>query len=120
MSMAVQQAVGPALVTIVLVGWGRLGWLAFALLLAAGTLASRRLGAREIDRRVPPPAEVRPAQEPATAGAVQPGPGPMPGADHLRGATSHRARDAQQRGTPVYMQALAVEEPAADARVCGE
>jgi hypothetical protein len=120
MSMAVQQAVGPALVTIVLVGWGRLGWLAFALLLAAGTLASRQLGAREIDRRVPPTAEMQPSQEPAPAGEVHPGPGPMPGADHLRGATSHRARDAQQRGSPVYMQALAVEEPAADARVCGE
>jgi hypothetical protein len=51
-SMAVQQAVGPVLVTTVLAGWGRMGWLALALLLAAGTLASRRLGAREIDRRV--------------------------------------------------------------------
>ena len=56
-SMAVQQAVGPVLVTTALVGWGRLGWFALALLLAAGTLASRRLGAREIDRRVSPPPE---------------------------------------------------------------
>ena len=39
--MAVQQAVGPVLVTTVLVGWGRLGWLALALLLTAGTLAAR-------------------------------------------------------------------------------
>jgi hypothetical protein len=58
-SMAVQQAVGPALVTTVLVGWGRLGWFALALLLAAGTLASRRLGAREFDRRVSPVIETR-------------------------------------------------------------
>jgi MFS family permease len=53
-SMAVQQAFGPVLVTVALVGWGRLGWFALALLLAAGTLASRRLGMREIDRRVSP------------------------------------------------------------------
>ena len=56
-SMAVQQAVGPVLVTTALVGWGRLGWFALALLLVAGTLASRRLGAREMDRRVSPPPE---------------------------------------------------------------
>jgi Major Facilitator Superfamily len=53
-SMAVQQAVGPLLVTTALVGWGRLGWFALAFLLAAGTLATRRLGAGEIDRRVTP------------------------------------------------------------------
>jgi hypothetical protein len=53
-SMAAQQAVGPLLVTSVLAGWGRLGWLALALLLTAGTLASRWLGAREIARRVSP------------------------------------------------------------------
>jgi hypothetical protein len=40
-SMAVQQAAGPVLVTTVPVDWGRLGWLALASLLAAGTLASR-------------------------------------------------------------------------------
>jgi Major Facilitator Superfamily len=56
-SMAVQQAAGPVLVTITLTGWGRLGWLALALLLAAGTLASRRLGARETARRVSPAGE---------------------------------------------------------------
>jgi MFS family permease len=50
-SMAVQQAVGPALVTTAVVGWGQLGWVALAVLLAAGTLVSGRLGAREIDRR---------------------------------------------------------------------
>jgi hypothetical protein len=60
-SMAVQQAVGPVLVTSVLVGWGRLGWFALALLLAAGTLASRRLGAREIDRRVSPTPKTPPS-----------------------------------------------------------
>jgi hypothetical protein len=52
--MAVQQAAGPALVTTVLVGWGRLGWLALASLLAAGTLASGRLAARETGRRISP------------------------------------------------------------------
>jgi hypothetical protein len=61
-SMAVQQAVGPALVTAVLVGWGRLGWLALALLLAGGTLASRQLAAREFGRRVSPTPEA-PCQE---------------------------------------------------------
>jgi predicted N-acetyltransferase YhbS len=62
-SMAVQQAVGPVLVTTVLVDWVRLGWLALASLLAAGTLASRRLGAREIVRRTadtPPRRSMRP------------------------------------------------------------
>jgi hypothetical protein len=54
-SMAVQQAAGPALVTAMLVGWGRFGWLALALLLAAGTLVSGRLGAREISRRAKTP-----------------------------------------------------------------
>jgi hypothetical protein len=49
-SMAVQQAVGPVLVTTVLTHWGRLGWLALALLLAAGTLANGRLGARQVGR----------------------------------------------------------------------
>jgi MFS family permease len=53
-SMAVQQAVGPVLVTTLLAGWGRMGWLALALLLAAGTLASARLGARETARRAAP------------------------------------------------------------------
>jgi hypothetical protein len=56
-SMAVQQAVGPALVTTAIVGWGRLGWVALAVLLAAGTLVSGRLGAREIDRRASPTPE---------------------------------------------------------------
>ena len=64
-SMAIQQAVGPALVTTVLVGWGRLGWFALALLLAAGTLASRRLGARETARRLAPPATAPLPQTPA-------------------------------------------------------
>ncbi len=56
-SMAVQQAVGPVLVTTAVLGWGRLGWVALAVLLAAGTLASGRLGAREIDRRGSPTPE---------------------------------------------------------------
>jgi hypothetical protein len=77
-SMAVQQAVGPALVTTALVGWGRLGWFALALLLAAGTLASRRLGAREIDRRVSPAPEPPLSMVSADANGLQPDPGPMP------------------------------------------
>jgi hypothetical protein len=114
MSMAVQQAVGPALVTIVLVGWGRLGWFAFALLLAAGTLASRRLGAREIDRRVSPTSETLPSKEPVAADGPHPDPRPMPSVDLVRGATSNRTLDSQQSGTPIYMQALAVEAPCGD------
>jgi hypothetical protein len=83
MSMAVQQAVGPALVTAVLVGWGRLGWLAFALLLTAGTLASRRLGAREINRRVSPTPETPLSKDPAAADGLRPDPQPMPSANHV-------------------------------------
>src|SRR5262249_3174215 len=52
-SMAIQQAAGPVLVTAALTGWGRLGWLALAVLLAAGTLPSRRPSARRA--RPPPP-----------------------------------------------------------------
>ena len=74
-SMAVQQAIGPLLVTTMLTAWGRPGWLALALLLAAGSLASRRIGGREIARRVragrmasPMPMQPRPdaAVSPAT------------------------------------------------------
>jgi hypothetical protein len=71
-SMSVQQAVGPGLVTIVLDDWGRLGWLALASLLAAGTLASRRLGARAIARRAPTasPADQDPRARAAVTAAV--------------------------------------------------
>ena len=72
-SMAVQQAVGPVLVTAALVGWGQLGWFALALLLAAGTLASRRLGAREIDRRVSPTPLTPLPKVSADANGPQPG-----------------------------------------------
>jgi MFS family permease len=73
-SMAVQQAAGPVLVTTALAGWGRLGWLALALLLAAGTLASRWLGARETARRLPPTAPLPqvPAPGRLQAGARHP------------------------------------------------
>jgi MFS family permease len=79
-SMAVQQAAGPVLVTGVLTHWGRLGWLALALLLAAGTLASGRLSAREIGRRVAvrshaSPMPVRPRSDGAAARAGQGQPG---------------------------------------------
>jgi hypothetical protein len=47
----------------------RLGWLALALLLAAGALASRRLGAREIDLRVSPLPEASLVMVPAAANA---------------------------------------------------
>jgi hypothetical protein len=49
-SMALQQAVGPALVTALLTGWGAFGWMALALILAGGAVASRTLGARAIRR----------------------------------------------------------------------
>lgn len=77
-SMAVQQVVGPVLVTAALVGWGRLGWFALALLLAAGTLASRRVATREIDRRVSPTPTTPLSRVPADANGLQPGLRPMP------------------------------------------
>ena len=83
-SMAVQQAVGPVLVTTALVGWGRLGWFALALLLAAGTLASRRLGAREIDRRRSPTPEGPLSKVSADANRLQPDPRPMPCANRVQ------------------------------------
>jgi MFS family permease len=52
-SMSVQQAVGPVLVTAVLIDLGRAGWAVIALILVAGSLASQRLGARQTDRRLP-------------------------------------------------------------------
>lgn len=71
-SMAVQQAAGPALVTIILTGWGRLGWLALASLLAAGTLASGRLAARESARRLPAATPTPRPQMPAEERQVTP------------------------------------------------
>jgi hypothetical protein len=51
-SMSLQQAIGPALVTALLVGRGRAGWAAVALILITGSLSSRWLGLRETDRRL--------------------------------------------------------------------
>ena len=79
-SMAVQQAVGPVVVTAALVGWGRLGWFALALLLAAGTLASRRVGTREIDRRVSPTPKTPPSRVSADANGAS----TRPAADAVR------------------------------------
>jgi MFS family permease len=45
-AMSVQQAIGPALVTVVLAASGRAGWSAIALILVAGSLGSLRLAAR--------------------------------------------------------------------------
>ena len=50
-SMALQQAIGPLIVTAALVHLGRMGWLALALVLAGGALASRRLGTRAMQER---------------------------------------------------------------------
>lgn len=52
-SMSVQQAIGPALVTAVLVDLGRAGWSVIALILVAGSVASRWLGARHAAHRLP-------------------------------------------------------------------
>lgn len=52
-SMALQQAIGPILVTTLLVGWGRAGWLVIALILVAGSLAIRRLGAGRTAHHLP-------------------------------------------------------------------
>lgn len=113
-SMAVQQAVGPFLVTAVLVGWGRLGWFALALLLAAGTLASRRLGAREIDRRVSLTPETPLSTESDNANRLQSDPRPIPCASHVRKTRSDMIFDSQQvSGTTADIQHLAEEAPAA-------
>ncbi len=50
-SMALQQAIGPLIVTAALVHGGRMGWIALALVLAAAALASRRLAAHAMSRR---------------------------------------------------------------------
>jgi hypothetical protein len=83
-SMAVQQAVGPLLVTTALAGWGRTGWFVLALLLAAGTLASRRLGTREIDRRLRGATKTPPPKTSAAADELRPDPRPMPCANGVR------------------------------------
>jgi hypothetical protein len=44
-SLCAEVAIGPALVTALLLGWGRAGWAAVALILVTGSLGSRRLGA---------------------------------------------------------------------------
>jgi MFS family permease len=49
-SMALQQAIGPLVVTAALVHWGRMGWITLALVLASAVLASRRLAARAMSR----------------------------------------------------------------------
>jgi hypothetical protein len=51
-SVALQQAIGPALVTMLITTLGRAGWLAIGSLLVAGTLASRKLGASALDLAV--------------------------------------------------------------------
>jgi MFS family permease len=51
-SMALQQAIGPLVVTATLVHWGRMGWIALALALASAVLASRRLAAHAMSRPI--------------------------------------------------------------------
>ena len=53
-SMALQQALGPALVTIALVQLGRGGWLVLALVSGTAALASRELSARNPRRDAAP------------------------------------------------------------------
>ena len=50
-SMSLQQAVGPALVTLALTQWGRSAWIAFGGIAAASALASRFVGDRELRLR---------------------------------------------------------------------
>ena len=57
--MALQQAIGPLIVTAATVHWGRMGWIALALLLASAVLASRRLAAHAACSTVPAPASAR-------------------------------------------------------------
>lgn len=49
-SIAMEQAVGPLVVTAALVHWGRAGWVALAVIVAAAALASGRLGAHALRR----------------------------------------------------------------------
>ncbi len=51
-STALQQAIGPLVVTAILVHWGRMGWIALALALASAVLASRRLAAHAMSRPI--------------------------------------------------------------------
>lgn len=51
-SMALQQAIGPLVVTATLVHWGRMGWIALALVLASAVLASRPLAAHAMSRPI--------------------------------------------------------------------
>jgi hypothetical protein len=51
-SMSVQQAIGPFLVTVVLVHWGRVGWSVIAMILVAGSLGIERLGGGQAARRL--------------------------------------------------------------------
>jgi MFS family permease len=51
-SMALQQAIGPLVVTAILVHWGRMGWIVLALALASAVLASRRLAAHAMSRPI--------------------------------------------------------------------
>jgi MFS family permease len=51
-SMALQQAIGPLVVTAATVHWGRMGWIALALVLASAVLASRRLAAHAMSRPI--------------------------------------------------------------------
>jgi MFS family permease len=51
-SMALQQAIGPLVVTAAIVHWGRMGWIALALVLASAALASRPLAAHAMSRPI--------------------------------------------------------------------
>jgi MFS family permease len=51
-SMALQQAIGPLVVTAILVHRGRMGWIALALVIASAALASRRLAAYAMSRPI--------------------------------------------------------------------
>jgi hypothetical protein len=51
-SMALQQAIGPLVVTAILVHWGRMGWIALALALASAVPASRRLATHAMSRPI--------------------------------------------------------------------
>ncbi|HEY8317119.1 MAG TPA: MFS transporter [Gaiellaceae bacterium] len=73
-SVALQQAIGPALVTTLITGLGGAGWLAIGALLVAGTLASRKLGAYAIGRSAASSTDL----EPTTAIGTQPTPNTPP------------------------------------------
>jgi MFS family permease len=63
-AMSVQQGIGPALVTAMLVGWGLAGWSAIALILVAGSAGTMWLASRHVPGRLAQEAEETEPRQP--------------------------------------------------------